>query len=223
MAYRYEATTIAGFVQQLAVGYVARGYWFYVTGHVPESKDPATVDAKLITKYRVDVSKWTRARRKRGGQANVHYLRYGRFFVLVATHGAHEFFVEEAMSIRDARKAPIKFGGYAIAYRGGHASVRIEREAFKDLKAYFLEVATRRSVRRLVGEFWRLPFEPYAPVKRQLFELLRAVNRARKTAGYELVPSSCIRLRRAPCRPFEVPVSAEHLHLGPSSLPGSFL
>ena len=40
-AYRYEATSVAGFIQQLAVCYVGRGYWFYVTGTVPEHKDPA--------------------------------------------------------------------------------------------------------------------------------------------------------------------------------------
>jgi len=32
MNYRCEATTIEGFVQQLAVSYIANGYWFCVTG-----------------------------------------------------------------------------------------------------------------------------------------------------------------------------------------------
>ena len=34
MAYRCVATSVAGFVQQLAVAYVANGYWFDVTGRV---------------------------------------------------------------------------------------------------------------------------------------------------------------------------------------------
>ena len=42
--YRCEATTLEGFVQQLAVGYVSRGYWFYVTGFIPAGKDPHDVD-----------------------------------------------------------------------------------------------------------------------------------------------------------------------------------
>lgn len=29
MAYRYEATSVAGFVQQLAMTYVNHGYWYY--------------------------------------------------------------------------------------------------------------------------------------------------------------------------------------------------
>jgi len=53
MAYRCVATSVAGFVQQLAVAYVAHGYWFYVTGRVPEGKDPADVDRKLIARYEI--------------------------------------------------------------------------------------------------------------------------------------------------------------------------
>ena len=46
MAYRCVATSVAGFIQQLAVGYVARGYYFYVTGRIPDHKDPAHTDAE---------------------------------------------------------------------------------------------------------------------------------------------------------------------------------
>jgi hypothetical protein len=30
--YRYEATSLPGFIQQFAVSYVGHGYFFYVTG-----------------------------------------------------------------------------------------------------------------------------------------------------------------------------------------------
>ena len=46
--YRYRAKIIEGFVQQLAVGYVTHGYWFYVSGWIPQGKDPEKTDAKLI-------------------------------------------------------------------------------------------------------------------------------------------------------------------------------
>ena len=36
MDYRCAATSVGGFIQQLAVSYVGRGYWFYVTGVIPE-------------------------------------------------------------------------------------------------------------------------------------------------------------------------------------------
>jgi hypothetical protein len=201
--YRCEATTPEGFVQQLAVSYLGNGYWFYVAGEIPEGKDPRRVDEKLIGHYEIDISKWARARRKQAGLANLQYIRFRHFFVLLATYGAHPFFEEEASSIRDARKTPIRFRGYSISYRNRHPHVRIEQEEYKRCKAYFLDLAPHRSVERLGAELARLPFEPYAPVRRQLLAILRAVNRERKRAGFEPVPKSCFRFVRRICRPFE--------------------
>lgn len=200
--YRCEATSLEGFVQQLAVSYVGNGYFFYVTGQIPEGKDAGAVDAKLIARYGVDVSKWSRARKKQAGLANVQYIRFGRFFVLLATHGAHRFFRDEAKAIRDARRVPIKVGGYAVSYRGGHAHVRIDRETYKDLKAHLIELGLHRTAEPLIQELDALPFERYAPVRRQLLNILRAVNRARKTAGFSRVGYECLRLCRRVVRPF---------------------
>jgi len=195
--YRCRAVSLAGFIQQLAVAYVAHGYWFYARGWIPIDKDPEAIDRKLIDRYGIDVSKWERARRKRAGLANLHYLRFGRTFVLIATHGQH------AAVIRDIRRVPFKHGGYSVSYRNGHASVRIDQETYKRMKAYLVELALRRPADALVAELGMLPFEPYAPVRRQLLNLHRAVNRARKTAGLSEVPVECLRLRRRLVRPFE--------------------
>lgn len=207
--YRCEATSVEGFVQQLAVSYLGNGYWFYVLGQIPEGKDPRKVDDKLITRYEIDLSKWERARRKRAGLANLQYIRHGRFFVLLATHGVHPFFEEEAPSIRDARHTPIRFRGYSVSHRNGHSHVRIDQEQYKRLKAYFLDLAPHRSAAALGRELARLPFEPYAPVRRQLLVVLRAINQERKRAGFEPVPRSCFRFIRRVCRPFEPSVPAE--------------
>lgn len=207
--YQCEAASVVGFIQQLAVAYVSNGYFFYVTGCVPEAKEPRRVDSKLIERYGIDVSKWSRARRKRAGAANLQYLRHNRLFVLLATHGEHAFFAEEGESVRDVRRVPLKAFGYAVSYRGGHVHVRIEREEFKRMKAHFLELATHRKADTVAAEFARLCFEPYAPIRRQLIEVLRAVNRARRAMGYELVPLEALRLRRRITRPFNfAPVSA---------------
>src|SRR5438309_6595978 len=116
--YRCEAVTVAGFIQQLAVGCMARGYWFYVTGCIPQHKDARAVDAKLIEHYGIDCSKWVRWRRKERGLGNVQYLRFRRFFVLLATEGRHEFFVREG-KIQDVRRKPIQCFGYSVGcYRG---------------------------------------------------------------------------------------------------------
>jgi hypothetical protein len=208
MAYKCVDTSVAGFVQQLAVAYVGHGYWFYVTGRVPDAKDPAAVDDKLIAQYGIAISKWTRSRRKKTGQARVQYLRYGRFFVILATHGEHSFFTAEGEQVRDIRRQPLHFMGYAISCRQGrggqrwHPSVRIDRELFRDLKARFADLAVHRSVEELGLELRRIDYEPYAPVRDQLRGLLRDVNRRRKAAGLELVPREALWLHRSPVRPF---------------------
>src|SRR5262249_42577894 len=196
MDYRCEAASLEGFVQQLAACYLPHGYHHYVVGAVPEGKDPTAVDGKLIAKYGVALSRWQRARRKRGGWANLHYLRWERFWVMVATDGEHRFFVEEAKNVRDVRTEPIKVGGYAIQVRQGHTHVRIEEGEFKRFRAWLLELAPHRSAAELGRAFWCVPWEPWAPVRSQLFGLLAAVNERRKRAGEEPVSSAAIRRRR---------------------------
>lgn len=203
MEYRCEATSVAGFVQQLAVAYIGRGYFFYVVGEIPEGKDPHLVDQKLIAKYGLGIGKTARARRKAAGLANVQYLRYGRFFVLLATHGKHVFFEEEKKFIRDAREAPIKFGGYAVSYRSGHPHVRIDQRRYHELKAYLADLAVHRRKDWLEHAFRRLPFEPYAPVRGQMHCILREVNRRRQLAQFEAISASCVRTRRRVVRPFD--------------------
>lgn len=204
--YRCETISIPGFIQQLAVSYIGHGYWFYVTGKIPEGKDPSAVDRKLIAKHDLEISKWARARRKKAGLANTQYIRFGRFFVLLASKGEHPFFREEPR-FKDIREDSIRFEGYSIGLKKGvdgrfHPSVRIHPERYRELKAHFLEIATRRSVDVLGGEFKRLPYQPYAPVCRQLLALLRGVNRAREMAGLQRVERDCLRLWRKPVKPF---------------------
>jgi hypothetical protein len=194
--YRYEALSLAGFIQQLAVSYVANGYFFYVLDQVPQAKDPRALDAKLIGQYGIDCSKYVRARRKQAGKANLHYLRFRDLWVLLATHGPHSFFTAEASQIQDVRREPLKVEGYSIAYRAGRVSVRIEQNEYRALKAYFRGIATRRPVAVLADELGALPYEPYAPIRRQMLALLGTVNRARREAGLDRVPLSCLRLRR---------------------------
>jgi hypothetical protein len=205
--YRCEAASVEGFVQQL-VNYLSKGYLFYVTGWIPEAKNPKDVDRKLIGRYDLAISQWTRSRRKKAGRANAQYLRYGQFFVLIATHGRHLFFEREADQFKDVREVSIKFEGYSISYRPStatgswHASVRIDREPYLELKAYLVELATRRRADDLARVFRWIRFEPYAPVRRQLLNILRAVNRERKSRGFSPLPYSVIRMRRKLVKPF---------------------
>jgi len=229
--YRCVAGSPEGFVQQL-VRYITAGYHFYVTGVVPERKEPAGVDSKLISKYFIDLGRSTelarqaeRSRRKGRGVANVQYLRYERFFVLMATVGRHRFFSPKDAAedsgesvrdpagverrIRDIRESAIKFAGYSIskrpsANRGSwHAHVRIDLGPYRELKAHLVELGRRRTIENLREVLAQVPFEPYFPVRKQLLNILRAVNRERKSRGFKPVPVSALRLRRRSVKVFE--------------------
>lgn len=159
MQYRSEVTSVEGFVQQIACCYLRHGYWFYVTGRIPDRKSPVSVDQNLIEKYGIAISESTRSRRKRLGQANLQYLRFERFFAILATHGTHRLFDEEADSIRDIRRIPLQFRGYSISYRRGgrtrdgksdvqwHAHVAIEPSALRIICPSICNSVTRMANR----------------------------------------------------------------------------
>lgn len=217
--YRCVAASVEGFVQQLAVSYLRHGYWFYVCGWTPDGKDPRAVDAKLVDLYGIDVTKWARAWRKAQGRASMQYLRHGRYFLLLATHGEHEFFERESGQIHDARRTPIKFAGYSISHRGTHAHVRIEQSVYLGRKAFLEELAAHRDKDNVAYDLATLPFEPYAPVRGQVLSLWRAVNRVRMERGFELVPKEVLRLERRIVRPFGEMLAHEHPATRPGVIP----
>jgi len=220
VGYRCEVQSLTGFVQLLACNYLPHGYWFYVTGQIPAGKNPYDVDDKMLRKYGIARSRSSRARRKAKGLANIHYVRHESFFVLLATHGQHRFFDDEH-GIRDARKLPILYAGYSISIKLGgrlrkdsrsatakpdgkhRVRVQIDREYYRQLKEYFLAGSQYLPEYQLAEDFYNIGFEPYAPVRQQLLNLLRLVNKSRKQKGLPPLDPSVIRYRRRIVRPFE--------------------
>ena len=104
----------------------------------------------------------------------------------------------------------IRFHGYSISYRRAgvttsgapkakwHAHVRIDDNTHRILKDRFIDLATHRTADTLGHEFGRIPFARYAPIRRQLLNILRAVNERRKQQNYELLPHSVLKLKRTP-------------------------
>jgi hypothetical protein len=201
--YRYVATSIEGFVQQVAVSYLKNHYWYYFMGVIRPRTDPTDVDRQIIERYGIALSKWGRFRRRQKGSASLQYIRFEDTFLIMATDGKHEFLEREKEAIKDAREVPIKFAGYAMGYSGGHAYVRIEREQFKVIKSYFCEVAAKRPARYLRAELRKLPFEPYKAVGKQLRGLLMEVNLTRTKAGLRPLSSRSVRRRRTSVKPFD--------------------
>jgi hypothetical protein len=206
MPYRCEAASVEGFVQQLACNLVNKGYWYYVVGRIPRGKSARAVDRKLIDIYKLDISKWARARRKVKGQANVAYLRFEDFFVLLATEGAHLLFERESY-VKDVRRTPIIFYGYSIGCGKGsdgryHSSVKISVVAFAELQAHLINICMCHSPKPAILELGSVRFMPFARVRRQLCRLLNEINSMRQTAGFSPLPITCLKLRRKIYRPF---------------------
>jgi hypothetical protein len=158
------------------------------------------------------------------GIANIHYIRFDRTFVLLATHGHHPFYDNEHENIRDARRVPIKFMGYSISVqRGGHlrktdkqvqairdgrwrVRVQICRDEYQRLKGYFVANAINQSAEALASKLFLLPFEPYAPVRQQMLNIMRLMNEVRRRAGKQPLSYDVLRYRRRIVKPFGQPL-----------------
>ena len=208
MNYQYLTYSISGLIQQTAVCYVQRGYWFYVLGHIPKDKNPLEVDQKFLEKYQIGISKDQRYRRKKAGIASIQYIRYQNTFLLLATEGNHPLFEEEKTALRDARTAPIRVFGYSICWQNDRVFVSLDQRSFTKLRKEFLELALRLKPHTLAAKFWAIRFEPYRQVYHQIKSIWKTVNLKRKTAGLPPVPSSALRHKRRICRPFQKNVKA---------------
>ncbi len=225
MNYKYEVTSLTGYLQRIATHLLPKGYYFFVQGTLAEGKDPAVLDAKLLAKYDVAKTEGARRWRKSQGLGNVQYVRFKSSWILLATHGDHAIRESEGKSLKDVRRAPIRVGDYAVWVKRGNflkrfageenatpdgkwrVRVLIAREPYRELCAYFLSIACHRRADALAEELAALPYEPYAPVRKQLLKLLRLINSKRQTSGYSKIAASCLRLRRTIVRSF-VPIGA---------------
>jgi len=200
--YPCEVQNVAALLQQVGVHYVGRGYFFYVQGCIPEHKNPGKTDEKIVRQYGLDVSKWNNYRKRQRGEASVQYVRFRHHFLILATWGEHSFFAQEKNLIRDVRRVPIKIAGYSIGYRttrfGPRVTVRLEEWHFQTLKDLFLEQAKIENATTLETQLQSFQFVFYAPVCRQVSQIIRAVNQQRKIAGLDLVdPARIFQPRRS--------------------------
>lgn len=214
---KFLADSTEGVVQLIAASYLRHGYYWYVTGQIPRGKDPTKTDEKLMSKYGTDVTEWERARRKKSGIANAKYIRLDDWFIILVTDGHHpikqpESKGGEGSQLKDCRRHPIRIQGYSISYRRGgvtpkggadpkwHAHVRIDRPTYKQLKSHFESIAMHRNGGALALELSRITFARYAPVRRQLLNILRSVNEKRKSQAFDLIPHQALKLRRVPVK-----------------------
>ena len=140
----------------------------------------------------------------------MQYIRHGNWFVLSTTEGRHAFKQQERNQIRDCRRPPIRFEGYSISYRrspitpkgGGepkrHACVRIDGPTYKQLPRSSATSEPQNTGTRLC----LYALCRYTPVRRQLLNILRAINNTRSKQGFDELKPRALKLRRAVVQPF---------------------
>lgn len=198
MSYQYVAASVAGFVQQLAEGYVPQGYVFYIYAHGPARKAPAATDAEMIEHFGLEGVTETPSNSRGGG---VRYLRFQRHFAALNTHPFPD--------ARDIRVKPFLFLGYSIGGKQDqdgsifNPSVRIGEAAYQELTVRFEGLALHPDVDALAGAIRAIPFERYAGVREQIDGIVRIINCRRHLAGLERVPPHFIHRERQPFNPFE--------------------
>ena len=204
--YRCEAKSIDAFLAHV-VRLVGTGHYFYFAGTLKPGKDPRKLDRKLIAEWDLDKPSWKREARRRGAAPNIHYLRFGRHYLLVATHGKgtngepHRFFVEYESTLQDIRRNALRFCGYSIRYPVSkdtgrrRAFVRLDKDAYARARAELIAAAIRAQYRdpELIEALVSgLPYQWYRPVRQQLRVILNEVNRVRRHAGLSPVRLSCV-------------------------------
>jgi hypothetical protein len=204
--YRCEAKSVDAFLSQV-VRLIGTGHYFYFQGTLKKDKDPRELDRKLIREWDLDKPSWKREARRRGAAPNIHYLRFGAHYVLMATHGktrtgeAHRFFLEYKGQVHDIRKNALRFCGYSIRYPISketgrrRAFVRLEKESYERLRASLLSNSIRARYREpdaFESIVRSLPFQWYKPVRHQVRVILKEVNRARRHACLPPVRLSCV-------------------------------
>lgn len=184
--------TFRALVQQIAVGYVARGYVYWVRGRIPQSKlgapeTPCESDWKMIAKYGCDGSRNMRYKGKKNGRASVAYLRWNDVFVLLATEGEHAFFEAEGSAVRDIRVTPLALGNYVITYKNGSALVDLKDSLWKKISRVLWELSLIEKAaleKKLSREMKKWP--AYKPIQNRWERLLESINARRKRS--RLVP-----------------------------------
>ncbi len=96
--------------------------------------------------------------------------------------------------------------------------MQIARKDYQLLVADFLERARRTSTDNLSRELYCLPYEPYAPIRKQLLNLLRLINQTRKQAGQEAIPPTVLRYQREITKVFASGEAPELESLAPETL-----
>ena len=180
-----------------------------MTGVVPDRLTASELDARLIEKFGLDISRDRRSDQRATGNGSIHYLRHDRFWVLISTpaRNGNRFFTENTEPKtgehlwHDVWARAIMFHGYAIRVPAGKLLIKVERHEFKRLKNELLELAKFVSGERLTGILCqRFHYEQYPGVQEQLYRLVECLNQRLKRSGLGRIEFSQLKRGRRALR-----------------------
>lgn len=187
MTSKYVAESLGWFLRKVAIDYVRYGYVRYALCTIPEVKageeELRRIDRKLISTYRVTYHGTTRARRRAKGLANVAYVRYRRWFVLLSSEGMHDSDEFERLSPKDIREVPFVFCGYIVSLKRGKVQVAMTGRRMGRIEKIAKQIALHQEG-KVRAFFLNISHSIHFPgVVRQKLKLLRSINQKRKRAG----------------------------------------
>ncbi len=224
--YRCIASSVNGLIKQVICTYFGRAECrFWAKLSPSEFLRPDEQDARIIDKLGLNISRFTRSRRKAAGEAPIHYIRHENTRIILTTNPGNPRFFDYASSTnpetgervgfyRNVMMAPLtipfawrgKLFAYAIGLSRGKVRTRIEKRSYLRLKKYYVSQATKKPIHWFVREFYLTIFEPYGGVQVQLHAIKRAVNEARRVAGISgRVPDEAIPTRLRPIKVYQTP------------------
>lgn len=177
-----EVLTYQGFLQQ-TVRLFGLGYYHYSLTLYPKQKETKWpgIDDKIVAKYPLfDLDKYQRARRKKRGLLNAHFIRFNRFALMLRTTGADDCDLLTAEQWQDVRRSRLVLPGlwqdldFAIVQPDGVFTVTLDKPCWHRVKDYYVQIAKSKvPVPLIVKEFERLDLA--LPSWRGLYRQKRAL------------------------------------------------
>lgn len=191
------------FYLQQIVYLLGKGYYSYCTGIIPMEKlDKADkIDNKIINKYKLDLSKYQRSRRKTKGLCNFYYLRWNNNFVILKTDGNIDEEIknnldDEFLDIRKSQKGNSKLKVivsdeviFNVVMHSNNSSKRTitvvyDNTTYKELKSELEELVKARKLKQLENFYEKLShFPAWSGVIKQNFLLLDEMYKFAKKYG----------------------------------------
>ena len=186
MKYHCEMQTLGQFLQRFAVYILNYGHYFYVADVIPPGRTLSHTDRKICEQYGITHCRQTRKNRRDRGEASVHYVRFKNAFVIIASEGKSDFFIQEQWT--DIRQEPLYISGYSLGIRDEKSCVRIQGKRWIPLEKKFIGM-TYFEIRNLQRYYDLITPFRYSGIIEQMERLRTKINHKRKRASLPLLQS----------------------------------